>query len=136
MQKLADVTGFSRNNISDYLIYMERAGMITQLRDSTGGIRGIGKVEKLYLDNTNLIRTSFASVHETLCKCSNPKVTFGESSTRWREMVRTYDLFVPEPPACKGLQVEHLKAVLDSCAMLGSATHEEGLKGVIDEVEE
>lgn len=57
MQKLADVTGISRNNISDYLIYMERAGMITQLRDSTGGIRGIGKVEKLYLDNTNLIYT-------------------------------------------------------------------------------
>ena len=34
---------------------MERAGMITQLRDSTGGIRGLGKVEKLYLDNVNLI---------------------------------------------------------------------------------
>ena len=29
--------------------------MITQLRDATGGIRGVGKVEKLYLDNTNLI---------------------------------------------------------------------------------
>lgn len=29
--------------------------MITQLRNSTGGIRGLGKVEKLYLDNTNLI---------------------------------------------------------------------------------
>ena len=57
MQKLADVTGISRNNISDHLIHMERAGMITQLRDSTGGIRGIGKVEKLYLDNTNLIYT-------------------------------------------------------------------------------
>lgn len=57
MQKLAEVTGISRNNISDYLIYMERAGMIAQLRDSTGGIRGIGKVEKLYLDNTNLIYT-------------------------------------------------------------------------------
>lgn len=57
MQKLADVTGINRNNISDYLIYMERAGMITQLRDSTGGIRGIGKVEKLYIDNTNLIYT-------------------------------------------------------------------------------
>lgn len=55
MQKLADVTGISRNNIADYLIHIERAGMITQLRDNTGGIRGMGKVEKLYLDNTNLI---------------------------------------------------------------------------------
>lgn len=57
MQKLADVTSISRNNISDYLIHMERAGMISQLRDSTGGIRGLGKVEKIYLDNPNLIYT-------------------------------------------------------------------------------
>ena len=55
MQKLADVTGISRNYIQDYLMYMERAGMITQLRDAVGGIRGLGKVEKVYLDNTNLI---------------------------------------------------------------------------------
>lgn len=57
MQKLADITGISRNNISDYLIYMERAGMIAQLRDSASGIRGLGKVEKMYIDNTNLIYT-------------------------------------------------------------------------------
>lgn len=55
MQKLADVTGISRNDIPDYLFYMERAGMIAQLRDTTAGIRGLGKVEKLYLDNPNLI---------------------------------------------------------------------------------
>ena len=55
MQRLAEATGISRNDIPDYLVYMERAGMITQLRNSTGGIRGLGKVEKLYLDNTNLI---------------------------------------------------------------------------------
>lgn len=55
MQRLAEATGISRNDIANYLFYMERAGIITQLRDSTGGIRGLGKVEKLYLDNTNLI---------------------------------------------------------------------------------
>lgn len=55
MQKLADVTGISRNYIQSYLMYMERAGMIAQLRDAVGGIRGLGKTEKLYLDNTNLI---------------------------------------------------------------------------------
>ena len=55
MQRLAEATGISRNDIANYLFYVERAGMITQLRDSTGGIRGLGKVEKLYLDNTNLI---------------------------------------------------------------------------------
>ena len=55
MQKLAEATGISRNDIPSYLIYMEKAGMIAQLRDATGGIRGLGKTEKLYLDNTNLI---------------------------------------------------------------------------------
>lgn len=55
MSKLADLTGISRNDVSDYLIHIEKAGMISQLRDKTGGIRGLGKVEKLYLDNTNLM---------------------------------------------------------------------------------
>lgn len=55
MQKLADLTGVSRNYIADYLLYIERAGMIAQLRDETGGIRSLGKVEKIYLDNPNLI---------------------------------------------------------------------------------
>lgn len=34
---------------------MEKAGMIGQLRDQTGGMRGLGKTEKVYLDNTNMI---------------------------------------------------------------------------------
>ncbi len=55
MSKLAGLTGISRNDVSDYLIYIEEAGMISQLRDRTGGIRSLGKVEKLYLDNTNLM---------------------------------------------------------------------------------
>ncbi len=54
MTKLAELIGVSRNQLGDYLLYMERAGMISQLRDSTGGIRGLGKVEKIYIDNTNL----------------------------------------------------------------------------------
>ena len=33
---------------------MEEAGLIGQLRDATGGIRSLGKVNKVYLDNTNL----------------------------------------------------------------------------------
>lgn len=71
MQRLADATGISRNDIPSYLIYMERAGMIAQLRDASGGLRGLGKVEKLYLDNTNLIyalspdKADFGNVRET-----------------------------------------------------------------------
>ena len=32
-------------------------GLIGQLRTSTGGIQGLGKVDKIYLDNPNLIYT-------------------------------------------------------------------------------
>ena len=52
---LANEIKVSRNDISNYLMYMEKAGMIGQLRDETGGMRGLGKTEKVYLDNTNLI---------------------------------------------------------------------------------
>lgn len=54
MDSLSTVIGVSRNVLPDYFIYMEQAGMIGQLRDDTGGIRGVGKVDKVYLDNTNL----------------------------------------------------------------------------------
>lgn len=53
MDKLATMVGTSRNLLPDYFLYMEKAGMIGQLRDTTGGIRGLGKVEKLYIDNPN-----------------------------------------------------------------------------------
>ncbi len=55
MTSIATALSASRNNITDYCLYIEEAGMIAQLRDSTGGIRGLGKVDKIYLDNTNLI---------------------------------------------------------------------------------
>lgn len=55
MTKIAEMLSASRNNISDYCLYIEEAGMIAQLRNNTGGIRGLGKVDKIYLDNTNLI---------------------------------------------------------------------------------
>jgi predicted AAA+ superfamily ATPase len=55
MSKIAEMLNISRNNIADYLLYMEEAGMISQLRSQTGGIRALGKIEKVYLDNTNLV---------------------------------------------------------------------------------
>ncbi len=55
MTKIAEMLSASRNIISDYCLYIEEAGMIAQLRDNTGGIRGLGKVNKIYIDNTNLL---------------------------------------------------------------------------------
>lgn len=55
MTSIATALSASRNNITDYCLFIEEAGLITQLRDSTGGIKGLGKVDKIYLENTNLI---------------------------------------------------------------------------------
>lgn len=83
LSSLATVVGVSKNNIADYLIYMERAGLIGQLRDATGGIRGIGRVEKVYIDNPSLM---------TVLSDGNPNIgnlreTFFYSQTRVRNDV-------------------------------------------------
>lgn len=52
--KLSTDIGISRNDIRDVLVYLEKAGLISQLRDETGGVRLLAKVDKVYLDNTNL----------------------------------------------------------------------------------
>jgi predicted AAA+ superfamily ATPase len=54
MDKIAKMVNVSRNDLSDYFLYMENSGMIAQLRDTTNGIMGLGKIEKVYLDNPNL----------------------------------------------------------------------------------
>ncbi len=53
--KIAEIINVSRNSLDDYFSYMEKAGLIGQLRNETIGIRGLGKVDKVYLDNTNII---------------------------------------------------------------------------------
>ncbi len=52
---LAKKLEVSRNSLEEYLTFMEDAGLISRLRDQSGGIIGLGKVEKVYLDNSNLI---------------------------------------------------------------------------------
>jgi len=53
--KISEIIGVSRNSLDDYFSYMEKAGLIGQLRNDTGGIRGLGKIDKVYLDNSNII---------------------------------------------------------------------------------
>jgi len=61
----------SRNNIADLCAWLEKAGLIGQLRDGTGGIQGLGKVDKVYLDNATLIfvlgnkNTEIGTIRET-----------------------------------------------------------------------
>lgn len=52
--KLARDLDVSRNDIPNLMFYLEKAGVINQLRDDTKGIKLLGKVDKVYLSNTNL----------------------------------------------------------------------------------
>lgn len=57
MSQIGGQLEVSRNNVADLCAYLEKAGLIGQLRTSTGGIQGLGKVDKIYLDNPTLIYT-------------------------------------------------------------------------------
>ena len=76
--EIAAILSASRNNIEDYCLYIEEAGLISQLRDATGGVRGLGKVNKIYLDNTNLI---YNLAHEN-SNIGNIRETFFFNQTR------------------------------------------------------
>ena len=86
---LASELQVSKNNVPDYLAYLEKAGMIGQLRDDTGGMRGLGKVEKVYIDNPNLMmvlangRPEIGNLRETFfynqMRVMNPVVASRES---------------------------------------------------------
>ena len=57
VSKLAGIMDISRETVNDYLEYMTRAKLLNALHESTQGIRGLGKVDKIYLENTNLAYT-------------------------------------------------------------------------------
>lgn len=52
---LARDISVNRSDLKDYLFYMEKSGMIQSLVSSEKGLNLLSKVEKIYLDNTNLM---------------------------------------------------------------------------------
>ncbi len=78
MTSIATALSASRNNIADYCQYIEEAGLIMQLRNDTGGLKGLGKVDKVYLDNTNLIY----NLAENAPNIGNIRETFFINQTR------------------------------------------------------
>ena len=78
LSTLATVIKADRNKLPDYLELMDRAGLIAQLREHTQGIRRLGKVEKIYLDNTNLAN-ALASTNPDI---GNLRETFFLNQTR------------------------------------------------------
>ena len=85
MSSIATMLGVSRNNLSDYFLYLEEAGLIAQLRDGTGGIRGLGKVDKVYLDNPTLMYC----LGEELSEVGNIRETFFLNQMRVKHDVIT-----------------------------------------------
>ena len=55
MSAIAADLGISRNDVGDLMFYLEKAGLINQLRSDITGIRLLGKVDKVFLNNTNLM---------------------------------------------------------------------------------
>lgn len=85
MSSIATMLGVSRNNLSDYFLYLEEVGLIAQLRDGTGGIRGLGKVDKVYLDNPTLMY----SLGQETSEIGNIRETFFLNQTRVEQKVIT-----------------------------------------------
>lgn len=75
---LASELGVSKNNVPDYLAYLEKGGMIGMLRDDTKGMRGLGKVEKVYIDNPSLMTV----LSDNAPDVGNMRETFFYNQTR------------------------------------------------------
>lgn len=52
--KIGKDLGIHRNFVADLIVWLEKAGLINILRDDTQGISLLGKVNKIYLNNTNI----------------------------------------------------------------------------------
>ncbi len=85
MSKIAMQLNIGRNNLVDYFLFMEEAGMLLQLRSQTQGISALGKVEKVYLDNSNLLHV-LAAENANL---GNIRETFFLNQTRVLHEVRS-----------------------------------------------
>lgn len=88
MSTLATALDTSRNSVSDFFFYLEEAGMIAQLRDNTEGVRGLGKVDKVYLDNTALIY----NLADEEADIGNVRETFFYNQMRINHKVLTSDM--------------------------------------------
>ena len=78
MLNLSVELGISKNLIPTYLVYLETTGILGLLKDSTGGMRGLGKLEKVFLDNPSLM----SALAGGMPNIGNLRETFFYSQTR------------------------------------------------------
>ncbi len=55
ISKLSNKIGVTRDTLIKYLVYLEKAHLISLLRSNTKGISKMAKPEKIYMDNNNLL---------------------------------------------------------------------------------
>ena len=72
ISKIAELLEISRNALPSYLSYLDKAGLINRVSVQTKGIRALGKMQKIYLNNTNLMN---ALSHENY-NIGNARETF------------------------------------------------------------
>lgn len=80
---LARDVSVARNDLKDYLFYLEKSGMIQSLPSPTFGIARLAKAEKIYLDNTNLMYALYGSQPDL----GNVRETFFFNQMRVRNTV-------------------------------------------------
>jgi predicted AAA+ superfamily ATPase len=55
VSKLSQQIGVTRDTLLTYLFWLEQAGLLNLLRSATHGVSGMGKPDKIYLNNPNLM---------------------------------------------------------------------------------
>ena len=78
MVKLSSQISASRNSMENNFALMEKAGLIMRLKTGEGSLKDLGKVEKIYLDNTNLIHALAGDKNNT----GNMRETFFMNQVR------------------------------------------------------
>jgi predicted AAA+ superfamily ATPase len=54
LTKIGAQLGVHRNQVADYLVHLEKAGLVQRIFEKKSGIRALGKIQKLYLNNPNM----------------------------------------------------------------------------------
>lgn len=88
MAQLGSKLGISRNNVEDYLLYLEKAGMVAQLKTGAHGLGALGKPDRVYLDNTNILYCLSDGSEDI----GNVRETFFFNQTRVKNLVTTSSL--------------------------------------------
>jgi len=65
LNSISQRTGISLNTLKTYLMYLNKAGLISSLHTTAKGINSLNKPEKLFLDNTNMMFSLSGSLVNT-----------------------------------------------------------------------